>query len=186
MPHFLLAPVGSHGDVHPFVAIGKGLRERGHRVTMITSEPFRDVATRNGLEFVGTLSTDEYNSMMHHPDLWHPRKGLKAILNRDLMRKYFPVTFGAIRERYEPGKTVAVGGSLGFAARIAHDALGIPYATAHLQPMSCCSVSDPPVASNGVNMTWLPRPLIRLAYWGAEKWITDPLMAPAINEFRST
>src|SRR4029078_9114968 len=34
-------------------------------------------------------------------------------------------------------------------------------------------------------MTSLPGPLIRLAYWGAEKWITDPLAAPAINEFRA-
>src|SRR5262249_61816220 len=29
-------------------------------------------------------------------------------------------------------------------------------------------------------------PLIRFAYWFAEKWVTDPLMAPAINEYRST
>jgi UDP:flavonoid glycosyltransferase YjiC (YdhE family) len=186
MPHFLLVPVGSHGDVHPFVAIGKALRGRGHRVTMVTSEPFRDVAARNGMEFVGTLTTDEYNSMMHHPDLWHPKKGLKVILNRELLRKYIPIIFDAIRERYEPGKTVAVGSGLALAARIAHDALGIPYATAHLQPMGCCSVSDPPVAANGVNLTWLPSPVIRLGYWAAEKWITDPLMAPAVNEFRST
>jgi UDP:flavonoid glycosyltransferase YjiC (YdhE family) len=186
MLHFLLVPVGSHGDVHPFVAIGKGLRDRGHRVTMITSEPFRDVAVRNGLEFVGTLTADEYTAMMHHPDLWHPRKGLRVILNRELMRKYVPVMFDAIRQRYEPGRTVAVGGSLAVAARIAQEALGIPYATVHLQPMGCCSVSDPPVAANGIDLTWLPRPLIRLGYWSAEKWITDPLMAPAVNEFRRT
>lgn len=186
MPHFLLVPVGSHGDVHPFVAIGIGLRERGHRVTMITSEPFRDVASRNGLEFVGTLTPDEYTSLMNHPDLWHPKKGLKVVLNGDLMRKYTPVVVDAIRQRYEPGTTVAVGGSLAFAARTANDALGIPYATVHLQPMSCCSVSDPPVSSNGLNMTWLPRPMIRLAYWCAERWVTDPLMTPAINEYRST
>jgi len=186
MPHFLLVPVGSHGDVHPFVAIGKELRARGHRVTLITSEPFRDVAERNGLEFARTLSIDDYNVMMHHPDLWHPKKGLRIILNQELMRKHLPITFQAIRERYEPGTTVAVGGSLAYAARIANEALGIPYATAHLQPMSCCSVSDPPVHSTGANYTWLPRPLIQLAYWGAEKWITDPLAAPPINEFRGT
>jgi len=186
MPHFVLVPVGSHGDVHPFVAIGKGLRERGQRVTMITSEPFRDVATRNGLEFVSTLTTDEYNAMMNNPDLWHPSKGFNVILNRDLLRKYIPLIFNAIRERYEPGQTVAVGSAIAFGARIANEALCIPFATVHLQPMGCCSVSDPPVAANGTNLTWLPGPLIRLAYWGAEKWITDPLMTPAINEFRST
>jgi UDP:flavonoid glycosyltransferase YjiC (YdhE family) len=186
MAHVLLVPVGSHGDVHPFVAIGQGLRARGHRVSMITSEPFRSVAERNGLEFVQTLTTDEYNAMMQNPDLWNPKKGLKVILNHELLRRHIPLVFEAIRARYKPGETVAVGGTLAFAARVANDALGVPYTTVHLQPMSCCSVSDPPVASNGVNMTWLPRPLIRLAYWGAEKWITDPLMAPAINEFRAS
>ena len=99
MPHFLLVPVGSHGDVHPFVAIGKSLRELGHRVTMITSEPFRDVAVRNGMEFVPTLSSDEFSAMTHNPDLWHPKKGLKVILDRKLMQKYYPVIFNAIRER---------------------------------------------------------------------------------------
>jgi rhamnosyltransferase subunit B len=153
---------------------------------MITSEPFRDVAQRNGMEFVPTLSSDEYSAMTNNPDLWHPKKGLKVILDRKLMQKHFPTIFNAIRERYVRGETVAIGGTLGFAARIANEVLGIPYATAHLQPMSCCSVEDPPVHSTGANFTWLPRPLIRAAYWGAEKWITDPLMAPAINEFRAT
>lgn len=45
MPHVLLLPVGSHGDVHPFVGIGKALRDRGHRVTTITSEPFHGLVT---------------------------------------------------------------------------------------------------------------------------------------------
>ena len=177
-------PVGSHGDVHPFVGIGRALRDRGHRVTVLTSEPFRDVAVRNGLEFEPTISTDEYNSVMHHPDLWHPKKGLRVILNREVMQKHLPTVVDAIRRHYEPGKTVVVGGSLAYGARIANEVLGVPYATAHLQPMACCSEADPPVASNGVNMTWLPRPLIRMAYWFAEKWITDPLVAPAINEYR--
>lgn len=186
MPHFLLAPVGSHGDVHPFVGIGKALRDRGHRVTMITSEPFRGVAERNGIDFVGTVTAAEYDAMTSHPDLWHPKKGLRVLFDRDLMRRYLPVVFGAIRERYEPGNTVLVGGTLGYAARIAQEALGIPYATAHPQPMSCCSVSDPPVGANGVNGTWLPSPLIRMAYWFAEWWLTDPIIAPSVNEFRAT
>lgn len=185
MPHFLLLPVGSHGDVHPFVAIGAELVARGHRVTLITAEPFRGVAQRNGLEFVGTLPSDDYQALMDHPDLWHPRKGLRVILDRELQRKWLPAVVGLIRERYQPGETVAVGGSLAFAGRIAHDLLGIPYATAHLQPMSCCSVDDPPVDSTGTDARWLPRPLIRLAYWCAEKWVTDPLAAPAINECRA-
>lgn len=186
MAHFLLLPVGSHGDVHPFVGLGVGLRGRGHEVTVVTAEPFRGVVERSGLAFAGTVSTDDYNAMTNHPDLWHPRRGLRVVLNNDMMRKYLPGAFAAVRERYTPGTTVAVGGSLAYAGRIAHDALGIPFATAHLQPLACCSVADPPVAADGMDGTWLPKPLIRLAYWSAEKWITDPLAAPPVNEFRRT
>lgn len=186
MPHFLLLPVGSHGDVHPFVAIGVGLRGRGHRVTVITSEPFRGVAERSGLEFVGTVTSEDYQRLMDHPDLWHPRKGLRVLFDHELMRKYYPLVGPIIRDRYEPGNTVALGGSLAFVGRAVTEQLGIPYATVHLQPMSCCSVADPPVSSRGVDMTWLPRPLVRAAYWAAEKTITDPLIGPPLNEYRRT
>lgn len=186
MAHFLLLPVGSHGDVHPFVGLGAGLRQRGHEVTVITAEPFRGVAERSGLAFVGTVSTDDYSAMTNHPDLWKPSKGLRVVLNNDMMRKYLPRAFAAVRERYVPDTTVLVGGSLAYAGRIAHDAFGIPFATAHLQPMACCSETDPPVAANGMDGTWLPRPLIRLAYRTAEWLITDPLAAPPVNEFRHT
>ena len=93
---------------------------------MITSEPFRDVAQRNGLDFVATLSTDDYNAMTHHPDLWDPKKGLRVILNPELMRKHLPIVFHAIRERYEPGQTVAVGGSLAYAAQDCQRGAGHP------------------------------------------------------------
>lgn len=186
MPHFLLLPVGSHGDVHPLIGLGVGLKARGHRVTVITAEPFRVVAERYGLEFEGTVPTDTYNRMTAHPDLWKPNKGLRVVLDNDLMRTYFPMAFDAIRTRYEPGSTVAVGGSLAYAGRVAHDAIGIPFATVHLQPMACCSVADPPVAANGTDATSLPRPFIRLAYRLAEWAITDPIVAPPVNEFRRT
>lgn len=186
MAHFLLLPVGSHGDVHPFVGLGQGLLVRGHRVTIVTAEPFRELAERYGLEFVPTVTKAEYDGLMMNPDLWHPRKGLRVVFDRGLMRKYLPVVFEAIRERYEPGQTVAVGGTMAYAARIAHDAFGIPLASVQLQPMSCCSVADPPVSSSGWDATWLPKPLIRLAYRSAEWLITDPMLAPPINEFRKT
>lgn len=186
MPHFLLLPVGSHGDVHPFVGIGAGLAARGHRVTMITAEPFRAVAEQSGLEFVGTVSAADYQQVMDHPDLWHPRRGMRVLFDRERTARYYPLVGPLIRDRYEPGKTVALGGTLAFVARAAQERFGIPYATVHLQPMSCCSVADPPVDSTGLDGTWLPRPLIRAAYWCAEKWVTDPLMAPTLNDYRRT
>lgn len=44
--------VGSRGDVQPFVALGKVLKDRyGHRVRLATHPTFKDFVTENGLEF---------------------------------------------------------------------------------------------------------------------------------------
>lgn len=43
--------VGTRGDVQPFLAIGKRLKERGHRVRLATHANFREFVTSNGLEF---------------------------------------------------------------------------------------------------------------------------------------
>ncbi|KAI5367462.1 putative UDP-glucuronosyl/UDP-glucosyltransferase, ubiquitin interacting [Septoria linicola] len=44
--------VGSRGDVQPFVALGKVLKETyGHRVRLATHPNFKDFVTENGLEF---------------------------------------------------------------------------------------------------------------------------------------
>lgn len=43
--------VGTRGDVQPFVALGKRLREKGHRVRLATHANFRNFVTSNGLEF---------------------------------------------------------------------------------------------------------------------------------------
>ncbi len=33
--NIILTPIGSGGDVHPFVGVGRALRERGHDVTEV-------------------------------------------------------------------------------------------------------------------------------------------------------
>ena len=51
MANILLMPVGSHGDVHPFVALGQALQARGHEATLITSAYFEALAKKAGLPF---------------------------------------------------------------------------------------------------------------------------------------
>src|SRR6185503_17185068 len=80
MAHFLLTPVGSSGDVHPFVGIGRALRQRGHDVTLLTAEPFRRISERAGLHFIATQSAEAFDRVTKHPDLWHSRHGLTLIL----------------------------------------------------------------------------------------------------------
>ena len=59
--HFLLTPVGSSGDVHPFIGIGRALRLRGHDVTIVTSGLFRTDAEREGLRVVEAQSSEDFD-----------------------------------------------------------------------------------------------------------------------------
>ena len=43
--------LGSRGDVQPYIALGKGLKEAGHVVRLVTHENFETLVNSHGLEF---------------------------------------------------------------------------------------------------------------------------------------
>ncbi len=55
-----MAPFGSVGDVLPFLGIGRGLRDRGHRVSVVASEYFRGHVEKAGLDLIAVSSSREY------------------------------------------------------------------------------------------------------------------------------
>ncbi|KAF2862120.1 glycosyltransferase family 1 protein [Piedraia hortae CBS 480.64] len=64
--------VGSQGDVQPFVALGKALKERfDHRVRLATHPVFQDFVTKNGLEFfsIGADPAELMAFMVKNPGL---------------------------------------------------------------------------------------------------------------------
>jgi UDP:flavonoid glycosyltransferase YjiC (YdhE family) len=46
----IIAP-GSRGDVEPYIALGKGLKEAGHLVRLVTHQDFEELVNAHGLEF---------------------------------------------------------------------------------------------------------------------------------------
>lgn len=87
--------VGSRGDVQPFVALGKVLKETyGHRVRLATHETFKDFVIENGLEFfcIGGDPAELMAFMVKNPglmpgfdtlrsgDIGKRRKGIGEIL----------------------------------------------------------------------------------------------------------
>ena len=47
----IIAP-GSRGDVQPYVALGKGLKQAGHTVGILASQDFQGLITEHGLQFL--------------------------------------------------------------------------------------------------------------------------------------
>ena len=57
--HYLVMPLGSAGDVHPFVGLALELKRRGHQVTLATNGYFADLAERFGLDFIEIGRSEE-------------------------------------------------------------------------------------------------------------------------------
>ena len=131
-PHFLFNPVGSHGDVHPFLGIAKAMQERGHDVSVLTADTFRDVAERAGLRFASHLEDRVFQELLEDPDMWHPRKGIGILFGS--MAEHLRGAYECLAEAYEPDRTVIVAASLAFGARIFQDKYNAPVVSMHLAP----------------------------------------------------
>jgi rhamnosyltransferase subunit B len=162
----LLVCMGSMGDTLPFVAVGRAMRARGHRVTLIGNGYFQKLIEREGLEFAASVTAEEYAEFLRNQEAWSGAqaiKGMGAVLLSQVRKVYDLVT-----ERYCPGQTIVCAQGYAFGARIAQELHGIPLATVHLQPMWFRSIYDPPGPG-----TWFPRWFLagidRLIDWSLDR-----------------
>jgi UDP:flavonoid glycosyltransferase YjiC (YdhE family) len=181
--HFLMTPVGSSGDVHPFVGLAGVLQARGHKVTICSAEPHRDVVQRAGAAFVPIFSAKDYLAATHDPDLWHPRRGLNKVL--EMARLGLEPTWQALEERYQPGRTVLVGHPASFATRAFEEKTGAPAATLHLAPGSIRSAHRVPALPPGVDISAMPLWFKRGLWVLVDRWAVDRQIGPAFNQWRA-
>lgn len=180
----LLFPIGSHGDVHPFVGLGAALRDRGHRVTVLTNSHFGPMIDQAGLNFIALGGEDDYQQALNDPKLWEPLEGFKRVVEWGIVRQMRPI-YDLIAEHYVPGETVVLAQATAFGARIAQEALGVPLVTVNLQPALLRSVVEPPVLPGHGLMRRLPRAGRGLFYWLGDRLIVDPLLTKEVDAFRA-
>lgn len=174
----ILNPIGSHGDVHPFIGYGIELRRRGHDVTVVTNAHFAPLAAAAGLAF-RELGTDaQFRELMDDADLWHPTRAPKVVFGQGV----FPMLQQAVatlRELIVPAQTVLVSGSLGVAARIVQELTGVPHATVHLAPIAFRSVIDPAIMPG----VFMPRShfLRRMMFRLGDFMVVDPVITRPLN-----
>lgn len=180
----LLPTLGSAGDVHPFIALGSALLERGHRATIITNPFFRESIEAQGLGFlpVGTLADVE--DAIADPDLWHPNRGFEVVARRVIIPST-PEIFRIIEKHADAG-TVVAASSIAFGARIAQEKLGLPTATIHLQPTVIRSLIDHGMFGtlriSRSQPMWFKQTLFRFIDWA----VIDRRLRRPLNDFRST
>ena len=182
--HFLLVGLGSAGDVHPFIGLGRALRARGHRVTLITNPYFASAVSSAGLEFVPISTEEQLLAGMRDPDLWHPVKGF-AFVARQLMVPYIRELYHLLDGQIGRGPTVVAAAAAALGARVLNEHKRVPLATVYLQPVLIRSLIESPRFPMMMMGRGIPRWYKRLQFWVADKFFIDPLLRPELNAFRA-
>jgi rhamnosyltransferase subunit B len=178
----LLFPMGSAGDVHPFLGVGRALQERGHDVFIITSGYFEAAVKAAGLQFIELGSAEDFKRVTDDPNLWHPSRAFATIIEKGVNLTYEPVLQIA-RELNKPGETVMAAGTLALSVRNARDLLEIPLATVHLAPSVFLSSHRMPRIHGAPVPPWAPR-WLKALQWKLGGIVADRTVLPKLNAFR--
>jgi rhamnosyltransferase subunit B len=77
---FLLATWGSSGDLHPFIALGREMRARGHEVTLAGNPLWSGIAEKEGMAFLPAGPVQSSDIIFAHPEVISDEKfGFKAL-----------------------------------------------------------------------------------------------------------
>jgi rhamnosyltransferase subunit B len=167
MSCILLATLGSLGDLHPYIAVGKALLARGERVRLATSVDYRARVEAAGLEFaplapsIAELGNPEQIARRFF-DRWRgPRRLLEAMVTGPLRRAYADLRAAV------DGVALAVSHPLTPALPLIAEKGGLPWLSSVLAPYSLFSRTDP---STMPTLEWLQR----LPRWGG--WSQDAML----------
>jgi len=165
--HFLLTTFGSLGDLHPYIAVGRGLRARGHAVTIATSEVYRTKIEGEGLRF--HPARPDVGAFLNDPESM--RRAFDARTGSEYIVRHFFMKH--VAESYEdllPAAREAdliVGHPVSFATPIVAEKLGKRWISVALAPVAMLSVYDPPVAPGAPDIERFRRlgPWFWRLYW---------------------
>ncbi len=144
MARILITTFGSYGDLHPYIALALGLKQRGHHPVIATSGSYRSKVEAEGLAFHAVRP--DLDDFGHFAEVarrvYHPRKGAEYLL-RELVLPRFAQTFDDLAVAAQ-GADLLVTHTLSYAAHLLARSSGARWASTILAPMVFMSVYDPP------------------------------------------
>jgi UDP:flavonoid glycosyltransferase YjiC (YdhE family) len=184
--HYLFTTLGSLGDLHPYIAVGIGLRERGHSVTIATSEVYRGKIEGERLGFAPIRP--DLGHLLENPEaiaeLVHPRKGTEFVFRKLILpwiEQSFEDTVAAAREA-----DLIAGHPIAFATPTVAGYLKKPWISVVLQPAILLSAYDPPGLPGASFLAPLlsRRPVFARAFFALARRIMRRWGAP-VNHLRA-
>ncbi|PIG09513.1 glycosyltransferase [Comamonas sp. 26] len=183
-PLIVVATSGTGGDILPFITLGQGLMERGHRVLMLVPKFHESVVLGAGLPYRTFGTHGEWQVLLNDPDLWDERK-CWGVIWRGLVPH-----LGALRQFLQqfPANDSCVVLShpilipmVALARSVRPD---LHIVACHLAPSNLCSSHDMLAAGSLCIPGWIPiswrQALWKLVHKG---WI-DPVTLPSLNAAR--
>jgi rhamnosyltransferase subunit B len=179
----LLATIGSLGDLHPMLALAIGLRERGHQVSIASTEIYRAKVEALGFAFHAMRPDIPARDPVLMETLMDMRKGPEFLLRRLIL--------SALRDTYTDlveaarGADLMITGEIVFAAPLVAEKLKMPWVSAMLSPFSFYSAYDPSVSPLAPSLDFLYRagPRVNRAFLALGRIATNHWWKP-VRELR--
>ncbi|MEO8023889.1 nucleotide disphospho-sugar-binding domain-containing protein [Polaromonas sp.] len=177
-----ICAVGSHGDVLPFIALGREFRRRGHAPRVFANAAFEHLAKEADLEFTATGSSSDMSAHLGNPDSTDPMRGM-ALLAKAMMRSV-EQSYPLLCREFDPGNTVVVASSLAWSARLLSETHQAPCTVVHLAPSWFRSEHVAPSIGPLGHLARAPRFVKRWAFKAMDRRFLDPLFTIPFNRVR--
>lgn len=176
MAKIVIAPYGSLGDLHPFLAIAIELRKRGHSVTVASLEAYREKVETLGVSFCGLRPAFDPEDRDTARLVMDSRRGTERLIRDYLLPGLFDM-YDDLMVATE-GADLLIPGEIAYAARSVVEKRKLPWITTSLAPLSMFSTYEPNIYPNAQFLQYLNfigRPFHRLVFFSlgrvVEKWL---------------
>ena len=183
---WLLTSWGSRGDLHPFLALGRGLRARGHEVMLVGHPDWREETEQAGLTFAGTDEPPRGDFLREHPEIfstaWGGLASLRALVRHAIAPSFEPML--ATLRREAPRHDALVAHHFVFPAPLVAELAGIPWATVSLAPGIVPTAWSPPGTHFGATGGGALARLRNRLIWASGQRLSALVVDPLVNRLR--
>ncbi len=181
---YLVASLGSAGDLYPSLAIAAALAARGDTVEVLSSENHRGLVEAQGHRFSAILDARSHAQAQEHPLLWHPLHGF-GVLWRYLAQRSLQASFERIKDHStaSPQPLTVVASPLVLGARLAREVLPIRLVTTHTAPSGLRTHEGPMFIGGWTVPDRAPRIARQALWWALDRYKLEPLARPRIDDF---
>lgn len=144
--HIVLATIGSLGDLHPCLALGEELVNRGYRVTIATTPHYRDKVESCGISFRAMRPDWDPTDAKMTRSCEDIKRGLE-VLYRQLLLPELKHTYRDLLAATEDADLL-ITGELVYASPLVAEKRGLPWVSLILSPLSFFSSVDPSYTVN--------------------------------------